>query len=182
MILPVLTFPDKRLRIKAKQVAKINNKTKQLITNMFETMYAKGGIGLAATQVNQHQRIIVLDVPNSKQYEALKQQRNNDNALPIMVKNNPLCLINPNINSKSGETESEEGCLSVPNFNVKVKRAKNISIRALNEQNKIINLNANGLLAICIQHELDHLNGKLFVDYLSQIKRDRLKKKLTKAA
>ena len=127
---------------------------------MFETMYEEHGVGLAATQVDVHQRIIVLDTSEDK--------------------NNPICLINPEITDKSGEEESDEGCLSVPGIFEPVTRAEKIKLTALDQKGKSFEMEADGLLAVCIQHEMDHLLGKLFVDYLSPLKRQRIKKKMLK--
>jgi peptide deformylase len=127
---------------------------------MLETMYAAPGIGLAATQVNVHQRIIVIDISEEK--------------------NQPLVLINPEITEKDGEQEFDEGCLSVPGIYETVQRAEHIKLRALDREGQEFEMEADGLLAVCIQHELDHLQGKLFVDYLSQLKRQRIRKKLQK--
>jgi len=159
-LLEILTFPDERLRTKAKNVEHVSDETRQLIENMFETMYAAPGIGLAATQVNVHQRVIVIDVSADK--------------------DQPLCLINPVIIEKDGIEEHEEGCLSVPGVYETVERAEHIRVKALNQDGEAIEIEDNELLAICIQHEIDHLDGKLFVDYLSPLKRNRIKKKLLK--
>ena len=159
-ILSVLEFPDPRLRTVAKAVTKVDAKVKGLIDDMFETMYEEHGVGLAATQVDIHQRIIVIDTSEDKK--------------------NPLCLINPELIEKSGEEESDEGCLSVPGIFEPVKRAEQIKVKALDQQGQSFELEADGLLAICIQHEMDHLLGKLFVDYLSPLKRQRIKKKMLK--
>ncbi|MBT9098606.1 peptide deformylase [Methylovulum psychrotolerans] len=159
-ILTILEFPDERLRKKAALVGKIDQNIKKLVDDMLETMYAAKGIGLAATQVNVHQRVIVIDLSEEK--------------------NAPLCLINPQIIEKNGVEESEEGCLSVPSFYEKVQRAEHIIVRALDREGCEFTLEARELLAVCIQHEMDHLEGKLFVDYLSPLKRQRIKKKLEK--
>ncbi len=159
-ILTILEFPDERLRKKAVEVQTVDRNIKTLIDDMLETMYAAKGIGLAATQVNVHQRIVVIDISENK--------------------DNPLCLINPIIIEKDGSEESEEGCLSVPGFFEKVKRAEKIKVKALNKTGEPFELEADSLLAVCIQHELDHLEGKLFVDYISSLKRQRIKKKLDK--
>ena len=160
MILDILKYPDKRLRVVAKPVETVNTQIKQQIKDMFETMYDAPGIGLAATQVNFHQRIIVIDV--SDEY------------------NQPLCLINPEIIEKNGEIEWEEGCLSVPNYYESVKRANEIKVSALNQLGQSVEIDADEVLAVCIQHEMDHLNGILFVDHLSKLKQKRLKKKAEK--
>ncbi|MDP6727672.1 MAG: peptide deformylase [Gammaproteobacteria bacterium] len=160
MILPILEYPDKRLRTVAKPVEKINDTINKLIKDMFDTMYNAPGIGLAATQVNSHQRIIVVDVSENQ--------------------NEPISLINPEIIDKSGEIESEEGCLSVPSYYENVKRASNIRIKSIDKNGNSIQTNASGMLAICVQHEIDHLDGILFVDHLSKLKQKRLKKKAQK--
>ena len=160
MILDILKYPNKKLRTVAKEVEAVNGDIKQLVKDMFETMYAAPGIGLAATQVNFHQRIIVIDVSDDC--------------------DQPLCLINPEIIDKSGEIEYEEGCLSVPNYYENVKRANEIKVRALNEKGVSFEIEANEMLAVCIQHEMDHLMGILFVDHLSKLKQKRLKKKAEK--
>ena len=160
MKLPILHYPDKRLRTIAKEVSKVDDETKLLVKNMFETMYDAPGIGLAATQVNHHERIIVIDITNDK--------------------SNPICLINPEIIEKDGEIEWEEGCLSVPKYYESVKRANKIKVRALNEMGETYEIEADELLSVCIQHEMDHLNGILFVDHLSKLKQRRLLEKLKK--
>jgi len=160
-ILSILEFPDDRLRKKAAQVNLVDSKIKTLVTDMLETMYEAHGVGLAATQVNVHLQVIVMDVSEEK--------------------NQPLCLINPVIIEKDGVKEAEEGCLSVPGFFEKVTRAEHIKIKALDVNGESFELEARDLLAVCIQHEMDHLNGKLFVDYISSLKRQRIKKKLEKA-
>lgn len=159
--LEILHFPDPRLRTVAKPVAVVDAGIVRLIEAMFETMYAAPGIGLAATQVNVHQRLLVLDISEDK--------------------DQPLVFINPEILSRDGVEEMEEGCLSVPGYYEKVQRAERIKVRALDREGKRFELDADGLLAVCIQHEIDHLDGKLFVDYLSSMKRQRIKKKLEKA-
>ncbi|MGO4892299.1 peptide deformylase [Flavobacterium sp. W21_SRS_FM6] len=161
-ILEVLRFPDERLRTVASPVEQVDKTIISLIDDMLETMLDEKGIGLAATQVNVHKQVVVIDVSEKQ--------------------NEPLILINPVITHKDGLTISEEGCLSVPNNYAKVERAENISVKALDKNAKEFTLDANGLLAICIQHELDHLKGKLFVDYLSPLKRQRIKTKLEKEA
>jgi peptide deformylase len=158
----VLTFPDERLRTVAKPVAVVDDGIRQLVDDMFETMREERGIGLAATQINVHKRVVVMDVSENQ--------------------SEPYVFINPTITSKAGTTVSEEGCLSVPNNYAKVDRAESITVEALDKDGKSFTLDAEGLLAICIQHELDHLQGKLFVDYLSPLKRQRIKKKLEKEA
>lgn len=159
-ILTILEFPDERLRKKASPVHKVDDSIKKLVDDMLETMYESNGVGLAATQVNVHQRVIVIDVSEEKDA--------------------PLCLINPEIISKDGEEESSEGCLSVPGFFEKVTRAQHIKVKALDKNGKSFELEATELLAVCVQHEMDHLEGKLFVDYISPLKRQRIKKKLQK--
>ena len=161
-ILDVLQFPDERLRTVAKPIDEVNSEIKQLVADMFETMREEKGIGLAATQVNQHVRLVVMDVSEEQ--------------------NEPRVFINPEIVNKEGSTISEEGCLSVPGNYAKVDRAEKVTVKALDGEGEPYELEADGLLAICIQHELDHLDGKLFVDYLSPLKRQRIRKKLEKEA
>ena len=161
-ILEVLRFPDERLRTVAQPVAEVNDDIKQLVEDMFDTMYDENGIGLAATQVDVHKRVVVMNVDEN-------QER-------------PLVFINPEITHKEGKTISEEGCLSVPNNWAKVERAERVTVKALDKNGEEFSLDADGLLAICIQHELDHLKGKLFVDYLSPLKRQRIRTKLEKEA
>ena len=160
MILEILKYPDKRLRTVAKPVENVNSEIKKQVKDMFETMYDAPGIGLAATQVNFHQRLIVVDVSEEC--------------------NEPICLINPEIIEKNGEIEWEEGCLSVPNYYESVKIANEIKVSALNELGQSFEIEASEMLAVCIQHEMDHLNGILFVDHLSKLKQKRLKKKAEK--
>jgi peptide deformylase len=159
-ILTILEFPDERLRKKAAVVKTVDDKIKKLVDDMLETMYESKGVGLAATQVDVHQRVIVIDVSEEK--------------------NTPLFLINPEIIEKDGIEESEEGCLSVPGFYEKVKRAEHVKVKALNRNGQPFEIEARDLLAVCVQHEMDHLDGKLFVDYISSLKRQRIKKKLEK--
>ena len=159
-ILNILKYPDQRLYTIANEVKVVNSKIKKLISDMAETMYSAPGIGLAATQVDVHQRIIVIDISEDK--------------------NNLLVLINPILLEKRGEETNQEGCLSVPEVFEKVKRAEWIKVSALDENGKKFELEAEGLLAVCIQHEVDHLLGKVFVDYLSNLKKTRIKKKLIK--
>lgn len=159
-ILDILHFPDPRLRKSAVPVDTIDDELKTLIDDMFETMYAAPGIGLAATQVNVQKRLIVIDVSEDK--------------------NQPLVLINPTLLTLEGEEEMEEGCLSVPGYYETVRRAERIRVSALNRNGEPFEVETVGLLAVCIQHEIDHLDGKLFVDYLSSLKRDRIRKKLAK--
>ncbi len=159
-LLNIIHYPDKRLRTVAKPVERVDDGIRQLVEDMFETMYAAPGIGLAATQIDVHQRVIVIDTsPDSDQ---------------------PLCLINPEIIKSDGIEECEEGCLSIPEIYEIVQRAETVTVRALNREGDEYTLDADGLLAVCIQHEMDHLVGKLFVDYLSPLKQQRLKKKLLK--
>ena len=160
-VLNILEYPDPRLRTRAAPVAQVDDAIKGLVDDLFETMYSANGIGLAATQVDAHQRILVVDISDDR--------------------DQPLCLINPEIVEETGSAESEEGCLSVPGYTDTVERAEQIRVRALNRDGEEFELDAEGLLAICIQHEMDHLEGKLFVDYLSELKRQRLRKRLTKS-
>lgn len=161
-ILDILHFPDPRLRKPAVPVDTIDDGLKAFIDDMFETMYAAPGIGLAATQVNVQKRVIVIDVSEDK--------------------NQPLVLINPTLLALEGEEEMEEGCLSVPGYYETVRRAERIRVSALDRNGEPFELETEGLLAVCVQHEIDHLDGKLFVDYLSSLKRDRIRKKLAKQA
>ena len=159
-ILAILEFPDPRLRTKATPVDVVDDALRKLIDDMFETMYAAPGIGLAATQVDVHKRLLVADVSADK--------------------TEPVVLINPEILEKDGVEVMEEGCLSVPGFYEEVERAEHIRVRALDRNGEPFDMEADGLLAVCIQHEMDHLEGKLFVDYLSEVKRQRIRKKLLK--
>jgi peptide deformylase len=161
-LLEILRFPDERLRTKATPVKQVNEEVRQIVDDMFETMYDAPGIGLAATQVDIHQQIVVMDISEEK--------------------NQPLCLINPKISHFEGEEKSEEGCLSVPAYFADVQRAESVTIQALDKQGEPFELEADELLAVCIQHEMDHLQGKLFIDYLSPLKRQRLLKKIEKMA
>lgn len=161
-ILTVLHYPDDRLRIVAKPVAEVSPDIVQLADDMLETMYAENGIGLAATQVNVHKRVVVIDISENR--------------------DQPMVFINPEIIARSGHTTYEEGCLSVPQNYAQVERAAEVTVKAQNKQGEWFELQADGLLAICLQHELDHLVGKLFIDYLSSLKRDRIRKKLEKEA
>jgi peptide deformylase len=161
-LLPILEYPDPRLRLRAKPVTKVDDRIRRLIDDMLETMYEAPGIGLAATQVDVHERVIVIDI----------SERNDE----------PVCLVNPEILEKEGSINSEEGCLSVPEFFEFVDRAERIRVRALDRQGEIMEFEAEGMLAVCIQHEMDHLEGKLFVDYLSALKRERVRKRFTKRA
>ncbi len=160
--LEILHFPDSRLRAKARPVSEVDDDVRRLIDDMFETMYAAPGIGLAAIQVNVHKRVVVIDVSREQ--------------------NEPRVFINPEILERDGEEEMDEGCLSVPGIYERVKRAERIRVRALDRDGQPFELEADGLLAVCVQHEIDHLDGKLFVDYLSQLKRNRIRKKLEKQA
>lgn len=159
-LLPILEFPDERLRTIARSVETVDDEIRSILDDMLETMYEAPGIGLAATQVNVHQRMIVIDVSEEK--------------------NQPLYLINPEITALDGVEEMDEGCLSVPGIYETVKRADRVSIKAQGYDGKVFKMDADDLLAVCIQHEIDHLDGKLFVDYLSPLKRNRIKKKLEK--
>jgi peptide deformylase len=159
-ILNILNYPDERLRIQAAPVENVDAGIARLVDDMFETMYAAPGIGLAATQVNVHQQIIVMDIAEDK--------------------SRPLTFINPEILAKDGVQAIDEGCLSVPGIYEPVDRARHIQVRAINKQGNPFEMEAEDLLAVCIQHEMDHLRGKLFVDYLSQLKRQRIRKKLQK--
>jgi peptide deformylase len=161
-ILDVLRFPDERLRTVAKKIDKIDKQVTTLIKDMFDTMREENGIGLAATQVDVHKRLVVMDI--SEEHDE------------------PMVFINPQITHMEGQTISEEGCLSVPNNYAQVQRAETITVTAQDKSGEPFTLEADGLLAICIQHELDHLKGKLFVDYLSPLKRQRIKTKLEKEA
>lgn len=159
--LTILEFPDKRLRTIATPVETVDDEIRQIIDDMFETMYDAPGIGLAATQVDIHKQIVVIDVSEDK--------------------NEPLVFINPRVEVLDGDPESmQEGCLSVPGFYEEVTRTAHVKIQAVDRNGDDFEMEATGLLAVCIQHELDHLNGKLFVDYLSPLKRNRIKSKLEK--
>ena len=160
-ILDILEFPDPRLRTVAKPVEAVDDGLRKLIDDMFETMYAAPGIGLAASQVNVHQRLLVLDVSEDQSA--------------------PMVFINPEITPLTEDLGSySEGCLSVPGFYEEVERPERVRIKALDRDGKPFEMEADGLLAVCIQHEIDHLDGKLFVDYVSRLKRDRIRKKLQK--
>jgi len=158
--LDILTFPDPRLRNRAKPVAEVNDDIRRILADMLETMYEAPGIGLAATQVAIPLRIVVIDISDRK--------------------DSPHCLINPEILERRGEEQMEEGCLSVPGIYEEVTRAEQVRMRALDREGRPFELDADGLLAVCIQHEIDHLDGKLFVDYLSSLKRLRIRRKLEK--
>ncbi|MCC8995174.1 MAG: peptide deformylase [Candidatus Contendobacter sp.] len=160
--LTILHYPDSRLRKSALPVETVDESIRSLVADMLETMYAAPGIGLAATQVNVQKRVIVMDVSEHK--------------------DQPLVLINPTILARGGEEEMDEGCLSVPGFYETVRRAEWVQVSALDREGEPFELETGGLLAVCIQHEIDHLDGKLFVDYLSALKRDRIRKKLEKQA
>jgi peptide deformylase len=159
-ILNILHFPDARLRKKAEPIEEVTDDIRQLADDMLETMYDAPGIGLAANQVNVQKRLIVIDISEDK--------------------SEPLILINPEILDKQGEREYEEGCLSVPEAYETVVRADTVTIKAVNRDGEPFEFSAEGLLATCVQHEIDHLDGKLFVDYLSNLKRERIKKRLEK--
>ena len=160
-VLEILEFPDPRLRTVAKPVTSVNDQTRALIDDMFETMYDAPGIGLAATQVNVHERILVIDVSEDK--------------------SQPLVFINPEVEVLEAELgEYDEGCLSVPGFYETVRRPQRVSVSAMDRDGQPFTRELDGLLAICLQHEIDHLDGKLFVDYISPLKRQRIRKKLEK--
>jgi len=159
-MLEILHFPDPRLRQRAVEVERVDDPLRKLVDDMFETMYQAPGIGLAATQVNVHRRVVVIDISKDQ--------------------DQPLVFVNPQILEKDGIEEMDEGCLSVPGFYERVQRAERVRVRALDRNGETFELDADGLLAVCIQHEIDHLDGKLFVDYLSQLKRQRIRKKLEK--
>ena len=159
--LQILEYPDPRLRKQAVPVETVDGEIRRLVEDMLETMYAAPGIGLAATQVDTHKRVLVVDVSEGK--------------------DDPQCFINPVILEQEGSEICEEGCLSVPEVTANVERAEKIKVQALDRSGASFQLDADGLLAVCIQHEMDHLEGKLFIDYLSELKRQRLKKKATKS-
>ncbi|QYZ65967.1 MAG: peptide deformylase [Gammaproteobacteria bacterium (ex Lamellibrachia satsuma)] len=159
-ILDILHFPDPRLRNKAKPVPEVDDSVRRLVDDMFETMYEAPGIGLAATQVNVAKRVVVIDISEEK--------------------NEPLCLINPEILVREGEEKMDEGCLSVPGIYEPVTRAAWVRFRAQSRDGKTFEMESDDLLAVCVQHEIDHLDGKLFVDYLSSLKRQRIRKRLEK--
>lgn len=161
-LLPILRYPDPRLHKKAAPVQKVDESIRKLIADMAETMYEAPGIGLAATQVDVHKRVIVIDVSEDK--------------------SSLLAFINPEILERSGEQVCEEGCLSVPGIYEKVTRSERVRMRALDPQGEPFTLEAEGLLAVCIQHEIDHLEGKVFVEHLSQLKQGRIKARLAKQA
>ena len=159
-LLDILEFPDARLRTVARSVTEVNDRIMTLCDDMLETMYAAPGIGLAASQINVHQRLLVVDVSDDK--------------------SEPLVFINPEIVESDGEIETDEGCLSIPGFYEPVIRFEKIQVKALNRQGEVFVIDADDLLAVCIQHEMDHLEGKLFVDYISTTKRQMIRKKLLK--
>jgi peptide deformylase len=159
-ILKILEFPDPRLRTTATPVDVVDDALRQIISDMFETMYEAPGIGLAASQVDLHKRLLVADVTSDK--------------------SDPHVLINPEILGMDGQQVSEEGCLSVPGYYEEVERAEHIRVRYLDREGKVTEKDMEGMLAVCVQHEIDHLDGKLFVDYLSEAKRQRIRKRLTK--
>ena len=159
--LEILHFPDPRLRRRAEAVPVVDDDVRRLIDDLLETMYDAPGIGLSAPQVNVAKRVITIDVSKDR--------------------NAPLCLVNPEIRTASGETETEEGCLSLPGVYELVKRPEKVRVSALDRDGRSREIEAEGLLAVCIQHEIDHLDGRLFVDYLSRLKRQRIRKKAEKA-
>jgi peptide deformylase len=159
-ILKILQYPDKRLHVIAKPVQAVTASTRKFISDMAETMYAAPGVGLAATQVDVREQIIVIDISETH--------------------DNLLVLINPEILVSDGEIEREEGCLSVPGVYEDVRRAERVTVRALNAQGESFTLEAEGLLATCVQHEIDHLKGKVFVEYLSQLKQSRIRARIKK--
>jgi peptide deformylase len=161
-MLTILEFPDPRLRTRAQPVERVDEALQRLLDDMFETMYAAPGIGLAATQVDVHRRFMVIDTSEEK--------------------DSPLVFINPEILEKQGSQTYQEGCLSVPGIYADVDRADRIRVRALDRNGEAFEMWADGLLAVCIQHEMDHLDGKVFVDYLSPFKREQVRKRLAKAA
>ncbi len=161
-LLPILRYPDPRLHTKAKPVGTVDAGIRKLAADMAETMYAAPGIGLAATQVDAHVRLLVLDISEDK--------------------SDLRVFINPEILSRDGEHEGEEGCLSVPGIYETVRRSERVRVRALNLDGKVFETDADGLLAVCLQHEMDHLDGKVFVEYLSRLKLARIKARLTKQA
>ncbi len=159
-LLDILYYPDPQLRRTAAQVPDVDGAVARLVDNMLETMYHAPGIGLAATQVNVHQRVVVIDVSEEN--------------------NTPLTFINPTIVSAEGSAEMQEGCLSIPGVYESVKRPSDVRIAAIDREGNPFEMDADGLLAVCIQHEIDHLDGKLFVDYLSVLKRNRIRKRMEK--
>jgi peptide deformylase len=159
-LLSILEYPDPRLRTRASSVTRVDDRIRRLIDDMIDTMYAAPGVGLAASQVNVHKRVVVVDISEER--------------------NTPYVFINPMLELLGGEVETQEGCLSVPGFYEPVKRAERILARALDRDGVPFELAADGMLAVCVQHECDHLEGKLFVDYLSGLKRQRIRAKLQK--
>ena len=159
-LLSILEYPDPRLRTRATPVTRVDDRIRRLIDDMIQTMYAAPGVGLAASQVNIHKRVVVVDISDER--------------------NNPYVFINPTLELLGGELETQEGCLSVPGFYEPVKRAERIVAKALDRNGDPFELAADGMLAVCVQHECDHLEGKLFVDYLSGLKRQRIRAKLQK--
>jgi peptide deformylase len=159
-LLEILEYPDPRLRTRATPVERVDDQVRRLADDMLETMYAAPGVGLAASQINVHKRIIVVDVSEER--------------------DTPFVLINPTIEILGGQQESQEGCLSVPGFYELVTRAERVRVTALDRDGQPLDFEAHGMLAVCIQHECDHLEGRLFVDYLSNLKRQRIRKKLQK--
>jgi peptide deformylase len=159
-ILKILQYPDPRLHTLAKPVVGVNDQVRKLVADMAETIYAAPGVGLAATQVDVHKQVIVIDISETR--------------------DKLLTFINPEILASSGVSDCEEGCLSVPGIFEKVQRAERVTVRALDREGKLFTLDANGLLSVCIQHEIDHLKGKVFVEYLSRLKQVRILNKLKK--
>jgi len=159
-ILKILQYPDPRLHTLAKPVVAVNDQVRKLVADMAETIYAAPGVGLAATQVDVHKQVIVIDISETR--------------------DKLLTFINPEILASSGVSDCEEGCLSVPGIFEKVQRAERVTVRALDRKGKLFTLDANGLLSVCIQHEIDHLKGKVFVEYLSRLKQARILNKLKK--
>ena len=158
--LAILEYPDPRLRTKAVPVTGVDDAVRQLIDDLLETMYAAKGIGLAASQVDVHRRVLVLDISDTR--------------------DQPMAFINPEIVEAEGSAPGEEGCLSLPGIYDKLERAARIRVRALDRNGAPFDMEANGMLAVCIQHEMDHLEGKLFVDYLSELKRQLIRRRLQK--
>lgn len=161
-LLDILFYPDPQLRKIAAPVANVDGRIAELVDNMLATMYHAPGIGLAATQINVHERIVVIDVSEEG--------------------DSPLTLINPELQLVEGEAETQEGCLSIPGIYETISRPSNVRVNAIDREGNPFELDADGILAVCIQHEIDHLEGKLFVDYLSPLKRNRIRKKMIKAA
>lgn len=159
-LLEILEFPDPRLRTVAKPIGQVDDGIRKLIDDMLETMYEAPGIGLAATQINVHKRVIVIDVSEEK--------------------NQPMVLINPEYEVINGVQEYDEGCLSVPGYYETVTRAEKIRLKALDRDGNPYEMECDGLLAVCVQHEIDHLDGKLFVDHISKLKRERIRTKLVR--